>query len=247
MKIDYNRIGALSYDILKSVQGLEELSLAYNIIREIPVGTFKELKNLKILNLFGNKIAEVSTETFMGIETSLEYMDLGFNIISEINQISYPSLRFLNLEKNMIGNVTGVFNLLQNLQVLNLGENDIDELTGDTFAGMTNLLHINLYNNKIKKLKPGVFENQFLTKVNLSGNLLDEVESKAFSQLPILEEVDLSSNQIAAIDTGAFDGIPHLKRLHLQDNNLVNINNSLNRNQLKTINNLKKKNKNVLL
>jgi Leucine-rich repeat (LRR) protein len=41
LKADYNRIGALSYDILRSVQGLEELSLAYNIIREIPEGTFK--------------------------------------------------------------------------------------------------------------------------------------------------------------------------------------------------------------
>lgn len=41
LKADYNRIGALSFDILRSVQGLEELSLAYNIIREIPEGTFK--------------------------------------------------------------------------------------------------------------------------------------------------------------------------------------------------------------
>ncbi len=222
MKVDYNRIGALSYDILKSVQGLEELSLAYNIIREIPVGTFKELKSLKILNLFGNKIAEVSTETFMGIENSLEYMDLGFNIISEINQISYPSLRYLNLEKNIIENVTGMFNLLQNLQVLNLGENNIETLSPETFADMTNLLHLNLYNNKIKNLNPGVFENKFLTKVNLSGNLLQEIESKSFSDLPILEEVDMSNNLIAVINTGAFNGIPHLKRLHLQNNKLIN-------------------------
>ena len=41
LKADYNRIGALSYEILRSVTGLEELSLAYNIIREIPKGTFK--------------------------------------------------------------------------------------------------------------------------------------------------------------------------------------------------------------
>ena len=84
LKIDYNRIGALSYEILRSVKGLEELSLAYNIIREIPEGTFKDLKSLKILNLYGNKIAEVNAETFMGIEANLEYMDLGFNIISDI-------------------------------------------------------------------------------------------------------------------------------------------------------------------
>ena len=46
LKADYNRIGALSEEILKSVKGLEELSLAYNIIREIPKGTFGDLTQL---------------------------------------------------------------------------------------------------------------------------------------------------------------------------------------------------------
>merc|ERR1719410_2221519 len=221
LKIDYNRIGALSYDILRSVKGLEELSLAYNIIREIPRGTFKDLKDLKILNLYGNKIAGVNTETFMGVESNLEYMDLGFNIINDITRISYPKLRYLNLEKNMIRNISSVFNLLTSLQVLNLGENMIDQLPAETFRYMTNLLHVNLNKNKIGQLQPGVFENAFLTKVNMSGNLLTEVRSKSFSNLEILEVVDVSDNQISTIKNGAFDRIPHLKTLHLQKNKLT--------------------------
>merc|ERR1719233_2172246 len=220
LKIDYNRIGALSYDILRSVKGLEELSLAYNIIREIPEGTFKDLKDLKILNLYGNKIAGVNTETFMGVESNLEYMDLGFNIINDITRISYPKLRYLNLEKNMIRNISNVFNLLTSLQVLNLGENMIDELPAETFRDMTNLLQVNLNKNKVRNLEPGVFENAFLTKVNMSGNQLTEIQSKSFSNLEILEVVDLSGNQISAIKNGAFDRIPHLKTLHLQKNRL---------------------------
>lgn len=220
LKIDYNRIGALSYDILRSVKGLEELSLAYNIIREIPEGTFKDLKSLKILNLFGNKIAEVNAETFMGIEANLEYMDLGFNIISEISRVSYPNLRYLNLEKNLIRNISSVFNLLRNLQVLNMGENMVRELPPDTFRDMTNLLHVNLNKNRIAKLAPGVFENTYLTKVNMSGNQLSEILPKSFSNLPILEVVDLSGNKITAIKNGAFDTIPHLKTLHLDRNRL---------------------------
>jgi len=220
LKIDYNRIGALSYEILRSVKGLEELSLAYNIIREIPEGTFKDLKNLKILNLYGNKIAEVNPETFMGIETNLEYMDLGFNIIKDVTRISYPNLRFLNLEKNMIRNISNVFNLLRNLQVLNLGENMIEEITSETFSDMTNLLHLNLNRNRVKRLAPGVFENKYLTKVNMSGNELSEIETKSFSNLPILEVVDLSENKITSIKSGAFDKIPHLKKLHMKSNKL---------------------------
>jgi len=220
LKIDYNRIGALSYDILRSVKGLEELSLAYNIIREIPEGTFKDLKDLKILNLYGNKIAGVNAETFMGVESNLEYMDLGFNIINDITRISYPKLRYLNLEKNMIRNISNVFNLLTSLQVLNLGENMIDQLPAETFRDMTNLLQVNLNKNKVRNLEPGVFENAFLTKVNMSGNQLTEIQSKSFSNLEILEVVDLSGNQISAISNGAFDRIPHLKTLHLQKNRL---------------------------
>ena len=71
------RIGALSYDILRSVKGLEELSLAYNIIREIPKGTFKYLTSLKILNMYGNQIAMIDQDTFAaGAESNLEYLDL---------------------------------------------------------------------------------------------------------------------------------------------------------------------------
>ena len=220
LKIDYNRIGALDYDILRSLKGLEELSLAHNIIREIPEGTFKDLRDLKILNLYGNKIAELSMETFLGLEDSLEYMDLGYNIISQVSRISYPKLRFLNLEKNLISNITGVFNLLTSLQVLNLAENRIDRLPAGVFRAMTNLLQVNLETNRIRRLEPGVFENAYLTKVNLSSNLLTEIEPQSFSNLEILEVVDLSDNQIGTILNGAFDTIPHLKKLHLQRNQL---------------------------
>ena len=220
LKIDYNRIGALDYDILRSLKGLEELSLAHNIIREIPEGTFKDLRDLKILNLYGNKIAELSMETFLGLEDSLEYMDLGYNIIDRVSRIQYPKLRFLNLEKNLIKNISNVFNLLTSLQVLNLAENKIDRLPSGVFRAMTNLLQVNLEKNKIRKLEPGVFENAYLTKVNISSNLLTEIEAQSFSNLEILEVVDLSDNRISTIENGAFDTIPHLKKLFLQKNRL---------------------------
>merc|ERR1712155_440487 len=102
--------------MLSRLPNLKRLKIDYNRIREIPEGTFKDLRDLKILNLYGNKIAELSMETFLGLGDSLEYMDLGYNIISQVSRISYPKLRFLNLEKNLISNITGVFNLLTSLQ-----------------------------------------------------------------------------------------------------------------------------------
>ena len=110
LKADYNRIGALSEEILKSVKGLEELSLAYNIIREIPKGTFGDLTQLKILNLFGNQIAMVDQTTFAGAEKNLEYLDLGFNIIKNIETDLYlPALKYLNLAKNNLSDIEGMY------------------------------------------------------------------------------------------------------------------------------------------
>ena len=221
LKADYNRIGALSYDILRSVQGLEELSLAYNIIREIPKNTFQDLSNLKILNLYGNQIAVIDQDTFAGTEDNLEYVDLGYNIIEEISpDISLPALKFLNLAKNKLKNVDGAFNLLSTLNVLILRENLIEKVTPFTFTGMDNLISIDLSKNYIRDIEPNVFNNNYLNEVNMSSNLLKELEAETFVNLPILEILDLSHNNINNIQNGAFDAIPRLKRLYLNHNRL---------------------------
>ena len=57
----------------------------HNVLhREIPFGTFETLSNLKILNLHGNKINLLTPEMFHGLEISLEYLDMGFNIIDAV-------------------------------------------------------------------------------------------------------------------------------------------------------------------
>jgi len=63
------------------------------------------MSNLKILNLYGNQIVSVSRETFFGTEENLEYLDLGFNIISKITEIDFPALKYLNLERNLLQEV----------------------------------------------------------------------------------------------------------------------------------------------
>ena len=72
---------------------------------------------MKILNLYGNLISEINSDTFRGIEGNIEYMNLGFNVIDKLQPLNYPSLRYLNVEKNRIKNITGIFNRLKNLQV----------------------------------------------------------------------------------------------------------------------------------
>ena len=221
LKADYNRIGALSYEILRSVKGLEELSLAYNIIREIPKNTFQDLSGLKILNMYGNKIASIDQDTFAGTEANLEYVDMGYNSIEQVAaNLRLPALKYLNLAENKLTDIDGAFNLLSTLNVLILRENGIEKVTKSTFSGMDNLISVDLSQNFIREVAPGVFSNSYLNEVNISGNLLKELEAETFINLPILEVLDISHNNLIDIAKGAFDSIPRLKRLYLHHNRL---------------------------
>ena len=79
---------------MSSAPNLEELSLAYNIIREVPSGTFDDLNSLKIVNMYGNMLSFISPETFRGVADTVEYLDLGFNLITGVGEVSFPRLVF---------------------------------------------------------------------------------------------------------------------------------------------------------
>ena len=99
----------------------------------------------------------------------------------------------------------GAFNLLSSLNVLNLRENTVDNVTPFTFNGLDNLISIDLSQNLIRTVVPQVFRNNYLNEVNISGNLLKELEQDTFVNLPILEVLDLSHNNLVAIKNGAFN------------------------------------------
>ena len=219
-KADYNRIGSVNAELMSSAPNLEELSLAYNIIRDVPVGTFDDLDFLKIVNLYGNMLAFIGPETFRGVADTVEYLDLGFNLIGGVGEISFPNLKYLNLERNRLSDIDGAFNLLSSLQVLILRDNGIDRVADATFMGMDNLISIDLSKNVIMGVESGVFKNEYLNEINMSGNLLKELAEGTFADLSILEVLDLSHNEVASISNGAFDNIPRLKALHLGHNRL---------------------------
>ena len=182
------------------------------------------MNGLKILNLYGNQIASVGQDTFSGTEENLGYLDLGYNIITSVESINFPSLKYLNLERNFLKSVDGSFGKLRNLNVLNLHKNLIDSVTNATFAGMDNLISVDVSYNLLRSLGAGVFFDTFLNEFNASGNLLKELEESTFVSLPILETLDLSHNNIVIVKNGAFKDIPRLKTLKLDHNRLSNYN-----------------------
>ena len=94
---------------MSSAPNLEELSLAYNIIREVPSGTFDDLNSLKIVNMYGNMLSFISPETFRGVADTVEYLDLGFNLITGVGEVSFPRLVVCLLSPSFLSLYTLLF------------------------------------------------------------------------------------------------------------------------------------------
>jgi Leucine-rich repeat (LRR) protein len=92
-----------------------------------------------------------------------------------------------------------------NLKKLNLLENELT--SADDLLSLRNLTHLNLSNNKIKKL--------FTESITS-----EEVSQKS---LFLLEYLSLSYNQIQEVSDLSFQYLPNIKVLHLQSNKISKV------------------------
>jgi len=120
--LDYNK---LSYVPILNLQWLNELSISYNMIKNIKPNSFGYLTSLRKLLLKGNKIERLEKEIFSRLE-KLEYLDLSENRLNHLSTdwaILLTKLQYLNLNSNQFASIAemNVFtiNSLQHLFVKN--------------------------------------------------------------------------------------------------------------------------------
>jgi len=120
--LDYNK---LSYVPILNLQWLNELSIRYNMIKNIKPNNFGYLTSLKKLLLRGNKIERLEKEIFSRLE-KLEYLDLSENRLNHLSSdwaTLLTKLQYLNLNSNQFASIAemSVFsiNSLQHLLVKN--------------------------------------------------------------------------------------------------------------------------------
>jgi len=84
-----------------------------------------------------------------------------------------------------------------------------------------NLKNLQLFNNKINYIPPGVFDELHeLEKVYLTGNQLNSLSVWTFRNNVALQYLHLNDNQLEKIPYGFFDGPYDLKSLDLSRNNM---------------------------
>ena len=179
----------------------------------------------------------------------LSFADTGLNAIQENAFQGFYELEVLILEGNSLSILTPtICDNLPQLQVLDVSDNILTNLTSDMFKGQCEkqLLAIHLRKNKLTYYAHDVFsltvnlkfldlsENRLvhilkttynssilLKEQSLGKNQTSNLTSGMLDSLGNLTYLDLSDNNIAALPTGVFDSLGNLVRLDLIDNNIA--------------------------
>lgn len=225
--LDYNRVAALSSDILGSIQAedIRYLSLSRNVIRELPGGSFQMFKNLLFLDLSGNSLAILNAEMFVGLENSIMELRLGQNKITNIGNIPLKlnQLRRLDLSYNNIVDIPrNAFDGVENLMYLNLSNNHHLAPMPVTLISKLNRLQVfDLSNVGLRNIQPELFaRTQNLKTIYLRHNKISELTESTFSNMRNLTTVDLSFNNIMTIKPGTFINAMNIRVLSLKGNQL---------------------------
>lgn len=225
--LDYNRVAALSSEILGSIQpeDIKYMSLSRNVIRELPPGSFQMFRNLRFLDLSGNSLANINADTFSGLELSLRELRVSQNRITGIGNVplALKKLRILDLSDNNIVDVPrNAFSGLENLLYLNLSQNiHLGPIPATVLQPLTKLRTIDLSMSGLKTLPTELFANsQDLELIILRNNAIQEISEGTFADLRNITSIDLSNNHITSLRSSSFVNLMNIKKLNLKGNQL---------------------------
>ncbi|NXU86748.1 NRROS regulator, partial [Xiphorhynchus elegans] len=198
LSLTRNRLQLIEPGAFLSSQGLQELSLADNLLftnYSLTAAALSALQALRTLDLAGNRLTEDMVSMLVCNLSSLESLSVARNVIMRLDSSIFTNLTQLlelNLEKNYIFEIDKAFEGLQRLQRLNIAYNYLPCLVG---FGLTQL-----------------------RVLNVSYNIIEWFLALESDDLFELEVLDLSHNRLLF-----FPVLPRHNKLHsllLQDNRM---------------------------
>lgn len=148
-----SNLTTLPSDLFTLLPNLHTLTARADI-QSINSEQFANASKLAVLDFgFNNRLTTLEANVFEFMP-QLEYIDFGFNLIGDIENMAFDGLgqlKKLYLEANLLTNLTNeTFYGVDNLELLELSRNFIVEIEEYTFAGMGKLKQLFLGRNLIR-------------------------------------------------------------------------------------------------
>lgn len=195
--LQFNEIEAVTADSFINATHLKEINLSHNKItsQKIDIGVFAKLPNLLQLHLQHNNLEDFP----FPLPKSLERLLLGYNEISRLQ--------------------TNAMDGLVNLTMLDLCYNQLEDsmLQEKILAKMEKLMQLNLCNNRLKSMPPGLPSS--LMYLSLENNSISSIPENYFNELPKLQAVRMSHNKLQDIPYNIFN-LSNLIELNVGHNKL---------------------------
>ncbi|XP_063776865.1 toll-like receptor 3 [Pseudophryne corroboree] len=229
------------------------LNLTKTNLAKLEYRAFSYLEHLQVLDLGLNRIdQELRGHEFEGLQ-SLKMIYLSYNkqlTLTSNSFITVPTLEKLYLRKSALtfkSLSTSPFSHLQNLTLLDLGNNNIANIGEAMFAGLHNLRILNLQHNNLerlwKKANPGgpvLFLKGLirLEILDLLSNGFDEIPSDAFKGLSSLNILEMGENNVNILPPSLFDDQSSLVALDLHRNLITSVEEKTFKNVFRNLNSL---------
>ncbi|XP_045777403.1 probable leucine-rich repeat receptor-like protein kinase At1g35710 isoform X2 [Maniola jurtina] len=188
-----NKIKKITPNMFRNMTKLVKLDLSQNKIVDIEFNSFIELINLKELHVGSNNFVDsLTANTFRGL-FRVKYLDLtNTRLFSCLNE-SFSGMVSLNF--------------------LNVSHGQLETIEYDAFKATGAIKVIDLSYNMLQNFNVNTSSISHLSELYLNHNKLNNVTSKTFKNLLLLEKLNLASNNIFYID--GLQTLSHLRDLNL--------------------------------
>ncbi|XP_073983632.1 uncharacterized protein isoform X2 [Rhodnius prolixus] len=216
-----NFLKEINRNTLNGSVTIKDLNLDYNYFKTLPEYMFKGL-TIGRISISMNKLETIHERAFEGLQTKLEYLDLGGNRLHKVPQALaiLKRLKYLYIQSNNLSQIQDdvLQSFSKHLVALSLSRNKLEEMPKMALKNCKQLAHLNLGYNYIRDVNMDDFNDwgENLDTLLLMNNRLVQIHEHTFKFTPKLRELSLSFNKIAELNTKAFlDVVTSLESLEI--------------------------------
>ncbi|KAJ8049470.1 Insulin-like growth factor-binding protein complex acid labile subunit [Holothuria leucospilota] len=223
LSIENNGIRAPSTDFVQDMTNLYALYMAGNKISNFRGDSFRQVRCLGTLDLTDNNMT-IQSLSDLSMLYCMDVLMLSGNKIEEIPDDSFQNLTFVRmLELNNIGlrDIPDfLLSPMEELDYLKMEKNQLVEIRKTFFANLTVLTLLSLNWNRIQYIEKGSFSLPSLEQLFIAYNRLTEIPQAVQIPLYIL---DLSGNMIQKVYERSFTDVGQYKILFISYNEIKSI------------------------